>query len=113
MSATMASTADATSTSSVSHAPAVRKRTLRHSLKIRFLVLRKRVQAAVLFGLMSAALYALLYYFNTDIKHIGEGVNQGDKTLFLLPIVLAFIFSLVHGIFTDRFWQAVGLKAKQ
>lgn len=111
MTATMAAPADATA-SMTATSPA-RKRTLRHSLKIRLMVMRKRTQAAVLYGLMSAALYYLLFHFNGDIKAIGEGVNRGDKTLFLLPIGIAFVFSVVHGLFTDRFWQAVGLKAKQ
>ncbi|MEG3617794.1 hypothetical protein V5T82_04945 [Magnetovibrio sp. PR-2] len=77
------------------------------------LMLRPQAKAAIAFGLMSAALYYGLYYFNDDIRHVAEMTNRGDRTFFLLPIALAFVFSIVHGIFTDRFWDALGLKAKR
>jgi len=31
---------------------------------------------------------------------------------FLIPIVIALVFSFVHGAFTGAFWDAVGLKPK-
>lgn len=79
----------------------------------RRLMLRPKVWSTIGFGALSVALYYALYLFNDDLKHIAEATNRGDKALFLLPIVLAFVFSLVHGLFTDRFWEAVGLKAKR
>ncbi len=77
------------------------------------LMLRPQAKAAIGFGILSAMLYFALYYFNDDIRHAAEMTNQGDRTFFLLPIGLAFVFSIVHGIFTDRFWEALGLKAKR
>lgn len=76
-------------------------------------MLRPQAKAAIGFGLLSAMLYYGLYVFNDDIRHFAELTNQGDRTYFLLPIGLAFVFSVVHGIFTDRFWEALGLKAKR
>lgn len=79
----------------------------------RMLMLRPRAWSAIGLGLLSLALYFALYLFNDDIRHIAEATNRGDKSLFLLPIAIAFVFSVVHGMFTDRFWEAVGLKAKR
>lgn len=84
----------------------------RRSLRSLFM-LRRPAKVAILFGLMSAALYYGLYTFNDDIRHAAEMTNQGDKTMFMLPLGIAFLFSIVHGIFTDRFWEALGLKAKR
>ncbi len=67
---------------------------------------------AILLGIVSAGLYFLLYRYSGDIRHWAEMTNHGDKVFFLAPIGIAFIFSTVHGLFTDRFWSAVGLKAK-
>lgn len=72
----------------------------------------KEALVAMVLGLGSIALYALLYVFNDQIRHITEATNQGDHTYFLLPIGIAFIFSVVHGAFTGRFWEALGLQAK-
>ena len=77
------------------------------------LMLRPKAKAAIGYGALSVGLYFGLYTFNADIRHIAEMTNQGDKTYFLLPIGIAFLFSVVHGLFTDRFWDALGLKAKR
>ena len=63
-------------------------------------------------GLISFLLYDLLYHFNLDIRHLAELANHGNKTWFWVPIVIALIFSLVHGAFTGHFWDSLGLKAK-
>lgn len=63
-------------------------------------------------GLISFVLYTLLYHFNLDIRHLAELANHGSKTWFWVPIVIALIFSLVHGAFTGHFWESLGLKAK-
>jgi len=77
------------------------------------LMLRPKAKAAIGYGALSMVLYFGLYTFNADIRHIAEMTNQGDKTYFMLPIGIAFLFSVVHGLFTDRFWDALGLKAKR
>lgn len=84
----------------------------RRSLRNLFM-LRPKAKAAIGYGVLSVLLYFGLYYFNADIRHVAEMTNQGDKTFFLMPIGLAFVFSIVHGLFTDRFWEALGVKAKR
>lgn len=70
------------------------------------------LRMTVLFGIGSIVLYAMLYRFNYDIRHLAEMTNQGDKSYFLIPIGIAFVFSFIHGSFTGRFWDVLGLKAK-
>jgi len=65
------------------------------------------IQATVL-GLLSVALYVLLYYFEEPIL---DWSKRGGW-YFLVPISMAFIFSIVHGTFTGRFWDLLGVKAK-
>ena len=62
----------------------------------------------LIFGVISAYLYFLLYFFNEDIlAHSKEGGWN-----FILPILIAFTFSIVHGNFTGHFWDLFGIKAK-
>jgi len=59
-------------------------------------------------GFLSAIFYFLLYYFNEQILDLSK---QGGW-YFIVPISIAFIFSLVHGTFTGHFWDLLGVKAK-
>jgi len=59
-------------------------------------------------GIFSVTLYFLLYYFNDLILEFSK---QGGW-YFIVPIVIAFIFSIVHGAFTGYFWELLGVKAK-
>ncbi len=59
-------------------------------------------------GILSITLYFLLYYFNDLIL---EYSKEGGW-YFIVPIVIAFIFSIVHGGFTGYFWDLLGVKAK-
>ncbi len=68
---------------------------------------------AILYGGLSLGLYILLFAFNDEIRHMAEATSRGDKTLFFVPIIIALVFSLVHGAFTGYFWEALGLKAKK
>ncbi len=72
----------------------------------------REILAAIILGLGSIALYVLLYVFNDEIRQFAEMTYKGDHTYFLLPIAIAFVFSAVHGAFTGRFWDALGLQAK-
>ncbi len=74
---------------------------------------RRETKAALGFGVLSGCLYYLLYLFAGDIRQLAELTNQGHKAYFLVPIAIAFLFSVVHGLFTDRFWEAMGLRAKR
>ncbi|MCK5876368.1 MAG: hypothetical protein KAG43_01935 [Candidatus Marithrix sp.] len=56
----------------------------------------------------SAVLYFLLYYFSDSIM---DWSHQGGW-YFVIPVVIAFIFSFVHGAFANHFWDMLGVKAK-
>ncbi|MBM3732603.1 MAG: hypothetical protein FJW24_03895 [Acidimicrobiia bacterium] len=60
-------------------------------------------------GLASAALYGALYAFERPILAM---TAEGGYSLFLV-IAIAFAFSAVHGAFTGRFWDTLGLKARK
>jgi hypothetical protein len=64
---------------------------------------------AVLYGAASAALYVLLYLYADRTVELARRVQQGEHIWFLAPIVIAFVFSYVHGMFTAYFWDAIGL----
>jgi hypothetical protein len=80
----------------------------------------KAEKFAWVYGLGSVALYIFLYMFSAELRELAEFTNraglangEGSKVYFLVPLVIALIFSMVHGAFTGYFWDAVGLKAKQ
>jgi len=62
----------------------------------------------VTLGIMSAALYFLLWFFEEPILNLSK---QGGW-YFVVPVFAAFIFSGVHGTFTGYFWEVLGVKAK-
>ena len=63
-------------------------------------------------GLVSMCMYGLLYEFSANLTHIAQQTHAGHKGLFFVPIVIALLFSWVHGSFTSRFWDMLGVKAK-
>jgi hypothetical protein len=63
---------------------------------------------ALLWGLGSATIYSLLYRYADPLV---EWTRQGRWT-FILPVAIAFLFSIVHGTFTGQFWDLLGIKAK-
>ena len=70
---------------------------------------RNRVLTKTLvYGVVSIGLYTLLYLFNEKILEFSK---QGHW-YFVIPIVIAFVFSIVHGNFTGQFWDLFGVKAK-
>jgi hypothetical protein len=64
---------------------------------------------AVLYGAASVALYVLLYCYADETVELARRTHEGEKIWFLAPIVIAFVFSYVHGAFTGHFWDAIGL----
>jgi hypothetical protein len=62
----------------------------------------------VMLGVCSAGLYFLLWLLAEPIM---EYSRQG-RWYFLIPVAIAFLFSLVHGAFTGYFWDVLGVKAK-
>ncbi|MBI5199746.1 MAG: hypothetical protein HZA09_07015 [Nitrospirae bacterium] len=63
----------------------------------------------IILGIISVALYATLL-LNQDI--INNYFGRGELYA-LLPIITAFIFSLIHGSFTGNFWTVLGIEAKK
>jgi len=63
-------------------------------------------------GLVSLFMYGMLYEFSTNLTHIAQETHAGHKGLFFVPIIIALLFSAVHGSFTSRFWDMLGVKAK-
>jgi hypothetical protein len=68
------------------------------------------VQKAVMYGVASLALYALLFLFADETVELARRTREGERLWFVVPVVIAFVFSLVHGVFTAYFWDAIGLK---
>lgn len=68
---------------------------------------KRKLKLTLFLGLMSIFLYILLYKFSPLLSNYG----QKGGWYFILPIGVAFIFSIVHGAFTGHFWDSVGLKA--
>ena len=68
----------------------------------------KGIAKTLIFGTVSVGLYFLLYFFNDEILiHSKEGGWN-----FIIPILIAFTFSVVHGNFTGYFWELLGVEAK-
>ncbi len=70
---------------------------------------KKPFGETIILGIISTALYAVLL-INQDFinSYFGNGGLYA-----LLPIITAFIFSLVHGSFTGNFWTVLGIEAKK
>ena len=68
---------------------------------------KKALGSAILFGIFSIGLYALLFA-KQDLVNATFGMGGAYA---LLPIATAFVFSYVHGSFTGNFWTALGIEA--
>lgn len=68
---------------------------------------RKPVGPAVIFGVLSIAIYLLLFIYEAPI--IEHSARGGFYALF--PIAVAFLVSYVHGSFTGNFWSLLGVEA--
>jgi len=72
----------------------------------------KRYSVLLFLCALSVLLYTGLYIFNAEIIAMTKGIYQGSKGLFFVPILVALVFSVVHGAFTSKFWDVLGVKAK-
>ncbi|MFA5627077.1 MAG: hypothetical protein WCX90_01835 [Thiohalomonadaceae bacterium] len=72
---------------------------------------KKTAVATAIFGVSSLVLYLLLFVYSDQLVLWAEQTRQGQKVLFLVPIVIAFVFSWVHGSFTGYFWELLGVRA--
>ncbi|MBF0342043.1 MAG: hypothetical protein HQL95_13930 [Magnetococcales bacterium] len=62
----------------------------------------------LIWGCLSILLYGALLMFEQPIMALS---SQG-KWFFIVPVTIAFIFSFVHGRFTEEFWRSLGIRAK-
>jgi len=67
------------------------------------------VGKAVIFGVFSIAIYALLFIYEAPII---DNFAKGGFFAFL-PIAAAFLISYVHGSFTGSFWSVLGVEASK
>ena len=67
----------------------------------------------LLFGTVSAILYTLMFIYSGELVEYAHRTRQGEHIWFFIPIVIAFVFSYVHGTFTGSFWDTLGLKPAQ
>lgn len=60
-------------------------------------------------GAASALCYALLFAYE---KEVMAAFTRADGWYPALPVLTAFLFSLVHGAFTGYFWEVMGVVAR-
>ncbi|MBI5741031.1 MAG: hypothetical protein HZA16_09940 [Nitrospirae bacterium] len=70
-------------------------------------VKKKPIGKMLFMGVISVALYAALL-MKQDF--LNEVFGKGGVYAFL-PIITAFVFSIVHGSFTGDFWTVMGIEA--
>lgn len=68
---------------------------------------KKPLGKMIITGIVSVALYGILLS-NQDLAN--DYVSRGGLFA-LLPIAVAFLFSIVHGSFTGKFWTVMGIEA--
>ena len=73
----------------------------------------KPLRQALLFGVIVVVLYSLLFIYSEQLQDFAYRTRKGEKILFLIPVMIAFVFSWAHGAFTGHFWEVVGLRAAQ
>ena len=79
----------------------------------------RAVAITLALGVASTGLYVLLFVFADRLPEIAAATRNGETpygialALALVPILIALVFSFVHGAFTGRFWDLLGLRAKR
>ncbi len=61
-------------------------------------------------GIVSGALYLLLYLYEREIM---AAFTRTDGWFPALPVLAALVFSFAHGAFTGYFWDVLGVKARR
>ena len=70
---------------------------------------KKPVLKMILYGVVSVSLYAaVLTHQDLITAYFTRGALYAT-----LPIATAFLFSFVHGGFTNYFWSVLGIEAKK
>ena len=67
----------------------------------------------LILGASSAGLYILLFAFSHELPDLAAATREGERLYAVVPVVIAMVFSLVHGAFTAHFWDLLGLRAKK
>lgn len=68
---------------------------------------KKPIGRMVSFGIFSSILYAMVFSYQGILtEYFAKGAWYA-----LLPITTAFMFSFVHGSFTNYFWSVLGIEA--
>ena len=65
----------------------------------------------LIYGCASIALYVLLFIYSEQLVNWAQLTKTENKLLFLVPVIIAFVFSYFHGAFTGYFWESMGLRA--
>lgn len=60
-------------------------------------------------GAGSVLCYGLLFAYESEVM---ATFTRTDAWYPALPVLTAFVFSLVHGAFTGYFWDVLGVKAR-
>ena len=68
---------------------------------------KKPVGKMLVMGLISIALYT---YLLSNQDQVNDIFGRGGWYA-LLPIIVAFVFSFIHGNFTGDFWTVLGVEA--
>ncbi len=74
--------------------------------------LSRALISTLIMGALSVGLYFVLYLYSGALPDLAAQTRQGNKLYALIPLVIALVFSFVHGSFTGRFWDLLGLRAK-
>jgi hypothetical protein len=74
---------------------------------------RGALLATILLGGLSSGLYLLLFIYSDTLPELAAATREGSSFYALVPLAIALVFSFVHGAFTGRFWDLLGLKARK
>ncbi|MBF0138280.1 MAG: hypothetical protein H7833_20385 [Magnetococcus sp. DMHC-1] len=70
---------------------------------------QREISLALFMGMIVVGMYSLLFFREQDVLHY---TTLGGYYA-LVPILIAFLFSMAHGFFTAAFWNVLGIKAKK
>ena len=61
-------------------------------------------------GIVSGALYLLLYLYEREIL---SAFTRTDGWFPALPVLAALVFSFAHGAFTGYLWEVLGIRGRR
>ena len=69
----------------------------------------RRIARTAILGAATLILYAGLFLMERPLLEL----SSRGGWYFLVPVAIAFVFSLAHGAFTGYFWDLLGIKARK